>query len=68
LLRKSDLEWTVVDPTMLSNGSNNLSTRRLAPNEKIGLRHKITRAALAAWMLHEAVESRHVRDEVILSG
>jgi uncharacterized protein YbjT (DUF2867 family) len=67
ILKESNLDWTIVDPTILTNGRKGSGARELPQTEKIGLLHTITRADLAAWMLKEAVENKHSRDEVIIS-
>lgn len=68
MLKASDLAWTIVDPTRLHNGASSPSSRIVAPDERIGLGHSMSRAALATWMLQEAEHDDHVRDEVIVSG
>jgi uncharacterized protein YbjT (DUF2867 family) len=67
ILKESSLDWTIADPTILTNGPKGSGTRELSRTERIGLLHTITRADLAAWLLNEAVANNHTRDEVIIS-
>ena len=67
ILKESGLDWTIVGPTILTDGPRGSGARELPSTEKISLRHTITRADVAAWLLNEAVASAHIRGEVIIS-
>jgi hypothetical protein len=66
-LKASDLDRVIVDPPILTNGSS-LRSRIVPPTEKIGLRHAMSRAVVAAWMLGEAKQNLHLKGEVLLSS
>lgn len=67
VLKASDLEWTIVDPTRLHNAQS-LDARVVPSTERITLGHSMSRAAVAAWMLQEADRNGHLHEEVIISG
>jgi uncharacterized protein YbjT (DUF2867 family) len=67
MLRASDLDWTIVYPPLLTTKPAGSGLRILPETEKIGLRHTLGRADLAAWMLHEAQTNEHVKGEVVVS-
>jgi putative NADH-flavin reductase len=72
LLRKSDLEWTIVYPTLLTDtakgASVGASVRVVGSPEKVGMKNKIARADVAAWMLSEAENNAYVRKEALISA
>ncbi len=68
LLRASDLDWTVVWLARLSGGQDLGAHRILRAGDRLGLGSRISRAALAAWLLREAEEPKHVREGVVVSG
>src|ERR1700730_18296957 len=60
ILRRSDLEWTIVSASLLSNGPVSGSVVVLPEGAKRGLSQKISRAGLAAGMVRAGVKpSRH---------
>lgn len=67
MLKTSSLERTIVDPTILTNGAKGSGIRELSRTERVGLRHRITRADVAAWILDETVANRHIKEEVLIS-
>jgi uncharacterized protein YbjT (DUF2867 family) len=68
LLRRSDLDWTIIYATVLTDKANGLdSVRVISNNKKLGMSNRIARADVAAWMLNEAANNRYTRQEVIIS-
>lgn len=67
ILKKSNLEWTIVDPVILTDGSKGSGVRVLPENEKITVWHTITRADVAAWILNEAEKNEYLKKEIIIS-
>ena len=66
LLQKSGLDWTVVQPTILTNGP--LTTKyRADTNLKVGWLPKISRADVADFMLKVAEQGKFLREVVIVS-
>ena len=67
LLRASDLDWTIVHPTKLTNGPE--TEARVAPEgEKVRLTQKISRAGVASFLLHAATEDLYSRNGVVITG
>ena len=67
LLRQSDLDWTIVYPTGLSNNEKGATVRIVSSSEKVGMKNKIARADVAAWILNEAEENNHIRSEALIT-
>lgn len=67
LLRASDLDWTIVYPTSLTNASKGAMLRVVPVGEKVGITHKIARADVAAWILTEANENKFVKKDVLIT-
>ena len=67
LLRASDLEWTIVYATKLTNGPKSQATV-VPENEKVGLGRKISRADVASFLLQAATEGLYIRDDVVITG
>ena len=65
-LKRSALDWTIVYPVLLTNGSRSV---RYRAGERLKLRGfpSISRADVADFMLRELVERRFVRRTVVLS-
>ena len=65
-LRRSELDWTIVYPVLLTNGPRSVRYRAA---ERLELRGfpSISRADVADFMLRELVERRFVRRTVVLS-
>jgi putative NADH-flavin reductase len=68
LLRASDLDWTIVSPTILTNDEPRSAPRLVPSTEKITTRHRIARADVAAWILEEASNPRYVKKEIVISS
>jgi uncharacterized protein YbjT (DUF2867 family) len=67
MLRRSDLEWTVVYASILSDGPANGSV--VVPDgTKRRMSEKISRADVAAWMLQSATDVEHSRRGVGITG
>lgn len=67
ILRSSDLDWTIVFATGLTNQVKGSGLRVVPKTEKLSMKHKAARADVAAWMLKEAKDNVHTKAEVIIS-
>jgi putative NAD(P)-binding protein len=54
VLRRSELEWTIVYPSLLTDRPANGSIAVLPEGAKRRMSERISRAAVAAWMLQGA--------------
>lgn len=68
LLRAGSLRWTIVYATALTNQPKNDHVRVITPSEKIGLKNRIPRADVAAWILAEINNESFVNQEVVISS
>jgi uncharacterized protein YbjT (DUF2867 family) len=68
MLRRSDLEWTIVYASLLSDGPASGSVVVLPDGAKRGLSQKISRADLAAWMVEAATGAQFSRRAVGITG
>jgi len=68
LLRSSDLEWTIVYATVLTNKPTSFASRIVLDDKKLSLTHKVSRADVANWLLEAAKDPSFVRQEVTISG
>jgi len=68
VLRRSDLEWTIVYPSSLTDGPAKGSVTELPEQAKRGMSEKISRADVAAWMVKAATGVQHSRDSVGFTG
>jgi putative NADH-flavin reductase len=68
MLRRSDLEWTIVYASMLTDGPASGSVVVLPEGSKRGLSQKISRADLAAWMLDAATGAQYSRRAIGITG
>ncbi len=68
MLRRSDLEWTIVYASLLSDDPATGSVAVLSETAKRGLSQKISRADVAAWMVQEATGVQHSRRTVGITG
>ena len=68
MLRRSDLEWTIVYASILSDGPASGSVAVLPEGAKRGLSQKISRADVAAWMVKAAASAEHSRSSVGITG
>jgi len=67
LLRDSDLDWTIVYATILTNKPKGSGVRIVQKTEKIGMNNKIARADVAAWILDSLKNAKYVRKSVTIS-
>jgi uncharacterized protein YbjT (DUF2867 family) len=68
MLRRSDLEWTIVYASILSDDPATGSVVVLPDGAKRSLSQKISRADLAAWMVEAATGVQHSRRGVGITG
>jgi uncharacterized protein YbjT (DUF2867 family) len=68
MLRRSDLEWTIVYASILSDGPASGSVAVLPQGAKRGLSQKISRADVAAWLVEAATGRQHSRSSVGITG
>jgi len=68
MLRRSDLEWTIVYASMLTDGPASGSVVVLPEGSKRGLSQKISRADVAAWLVEAATGGQHSRRSVGITG
>jgi uncharacterized protein YbjT (DUF2867 family) len=66
-VRSSDLDWTLIYATRLTNQPKGSGVRALSDTEKLSLKNKIARADVAAFMLREAEQNAYIRREVTIS-
>jgi uncharacterized protein YbjT (DUF2867 family) len=67
-LRRSDLEWTIVYPSMLTDGPADGSVAILRERAKRRVWQKISRADVAAWMVQAATAVQYRRRAVDITG
>ena len=67
LLRASDLEWTIVYATKLTNGPKT-QARVVPENKKVGFGHKISRTDVASFLLQAATDGLYIRDDIVITG
>ena len=67
ILRSSDLDWTIVHATRLTDDQKDTHARVVSPSEKITASDSISRAAVATWMLNEAKRNAHSKGSVTIS-
>jgi uncharacterized protein YbjT (DUF2867 family) len=68
MLRRSDLEWTIIYASLLSDGPASGSVVVLPEGARRGLSQKISRADLAAWMVEAATGAQYSRRAVGITG
>src|SRR5437899_8049125 len=68
VLRRSDLEWTIVYASLLTDGPAHGSVAVLPEGAKRRLSQKISRADVAAWMVQAATSVQHSRRSVGITG
>jgi uncharacterized protein YbjT (DUF2867 family) len=68
MLRRSDLEWTIVYASLLTDRPASGSVVVLPEGAKRGLSQKISRADLAAWMVEAATDVQYSRRAVGITG
>ena len=68
MLRRSDLDWTIVYASILSDGPASGPVAVLPEGAKRSLSEKISRAAVAAWMVDAAGDPQYSRRSVGITG
>jgi hypothetical protein len=68
LLRRSSLDWTIVHATVLTKGDKATGAKLAPANEKLGMKHKVSRAAVAAWMLNALDNNEYIKQDVTITG
>ncbi len=66
-LRASGLDWTIVYATKLTNGPKTES-KVIPETTKVGISHKISRAAAGSFLLQAATDGLYSRRAVIITG
>ncbi|MDN5274347.1 MAG: yhfK 1 [Candidatus Saccharibacteria bacterium] len=67
LLRHSSLAWTIVYAPTLTNARSGTPIRVIPSQERVGLKNKIARADVAAWILTELHDSFYLNKDVTIS-
>lgn len=67
VLRTSDLDWTIVYATKLTNGPKT-EPKVVPESKKVGLSQKISRADVASFLLQTATDGLYSRRGVIITG
>jgi uncharacterized protein YbjT (DUF2867 family) len=68
ILRRSDLDWTIVYASQLTDGPADGSVAVLPEGAKRRMSQKISRADVAAWMLQAASGNQYSRGSVAITG
>jgi putative NADH-flavin reductase len=68
LLRNSNLDWTIVYPTGLTNNAKSGNVRVVGSSETVGMKNKTSRADVASWILDEAEAGNHVKSEALITA
>jgi uncharacterized protein YbjT (DUF2867 family) len=66
-LRASSLDWTIVYATKLTNGPET-EPRVVPETTKVGISHKVSRTAVASFLLQAATDGLYSRRAVIITG
>ena len=68
LIRHSDLDWTIVYPSVLTDGPAVGSVAVLLDDATRGISERISRADVAAWLVQAATEHQHSGQRVGITG
>ena len=68
VLRRSDLAWTIVYPSMLTDGPANGSVAVVPEGAKRRMSEKISRADVATWLVQAAAGDQYSRRTVGITG
>jgi putative NADH-flavin reductase len=68
LFRRSKLDWTIAYAVILTNKPLTKEVRVLDPHEVIGMRHKISRADVAHFMLDSVEKGAHINGLPVISN
>jgi hypothetical protein len=66
-LRGSDLNWTIAYVSTLTARPGTGRVREVPPTERLGLRHRISHADSAAWMLKSVCRKEYFRAGVVVA-
>lgn len=66
-LRASGLDWTIVYATKLTNGAKT-EAKVVPETTKVGMSHRISRAAAASFLLQAATDGLCSRRAVVITG
>ncbi|MCW2873661.1 NAD(P)-binding oxidoreductase [Actinacidiphila oryziradicis] len=67
LLRSSGLNWTIAYVSTLTDRPGTGRVREVPPTERLGMRHRISRADSAAWMLKSVCLEEYFRAGAVLA-
>jgi uncharacterized protein YbjT (DUF2867 family) len=67
LLRSSDLNWTIAYVSTLTDRPGTGRVREVPPSERLGMRHRISRADSATWMLKSICLEEYFGAGVVLA-
>ena len=68
ILRRSDLEWTIVYPSFLTDGPANGSVAVVPQGAKRRMSERISRADVAAWLVQAAASVQQIRRSIGITG
>jgi len=68
MLRQSELDWTIVYASILSDGAASGSVVVLPDSTKRGLSQRISRTDLAAWLVDVATGAQYIRRNGGITG
>ena len=68
LLRSSDMDWTIVYATRLTNGPASGRTRVVGADEKVGIGQSVSRTDVAGFLVAAASDRAMSRREVVIAG
>ena len=68
IITKSNLDWTIFYATILTNGSLTKKIRVVSSGEKIGVKHKISRADVSHAMLESVTHSSYIKEQPVMVG
>src|SRR5256885_2103676 len=68
VLRQSDLEWTIVYPSLLTDGPASGSVAVLPEGAKRRMSERISRADVAAWMVQAAAGDQYNGRSIGITG
>ena len=67
LLENSDLDWTIAYVSTLTDRPGSGRVREVPPTEKLGMRHRISRADSATWMLKSVSRKAYYQAGIVLA-
>jgi len=67
LLKNSDLDWTIAYVSTLTDRPGSGRVREVPPTEKLGMRHRISRADSATWMLTSVSRKAYYQAGIVVA-